>query len=215
MVSDTTLGTVIAQKTPEIGVTDPAVLADRRRSMRRARDRRFRQRRIREMFGTAARVCDGQDSCIWRSPGRRCSCRRGDRCACELVMLRGIVEEAEARIGTVPSGILAAALLDLSRETLLGKADGIRGARLKLLEILLGDQRRREDLALRERRAAAEDARRPRSLADVMAGMLDGTRQDSPGATRAGSLESKVAPAAVVAPGRSSREIEQTHTSNT
>lgn len=140
------------------------------RELAAARQKRYRKKVLRELFaGTGVRLCGGPDACIWRGDlvNGRCGCTEGAPCRCERRYLEEIIEDATPRVGAAVGGILAGAIMDVARGVRMQEEDKVRDARLKLLDILLRDQRGRQDLDQRERRLVLQE-RRKRTNAEII-----------------------------------------------
>ena len=70
-----------------------------------------------------------------------------------------IQNDAAARFGSVLGNLVTDSVLDLARETAAGHEDGIRQARVKLLDVLARDANQRRGLALQARRLRLEEGK--------------------------------------------------------
>jgi len=80
-------------------------------------------------------------------------------------MFRELQQEGRKAFGPAVAGLVARLLMDVR----MVKADAVGiGLRMKLADLLLRDQRAREDLGQRERRLRADEASRPKSLRELI-----------------------------------------------
>ncbi len=117
--------------------------------------RRYRKRLLREAFsGLGPLTSNGPGTCVWHSEEHDCKCPTGTPCRFERQLIKSLQKESQG-FGVAVSGLISTALLDLLRSERTGETQGVREARLKLIDILLRDQRARIDLDQRERRLDA------------------------------------------------------------
>jgi len=152
--------------TESVPATEPASrpISDRGA---RARKAKFRRRLLERLWTPRGiRSCPGPDGCPWCLPGEDCGCRSDLPCSCERKLYEGLVEEGRRPFGLIIGGMVARLLLDSAKLAAAGDPKSVE-VRARLVDILLRDARGREDLAQRERRLAAEESRKPRSIMDL------------------------------------------------
>lgn len=137
----------------------------RKQTAAAAASRRSRARILRELWAGRVKTCEGRGKCLWAEPDHECLCpepQDGELypCTCERSYFEEIMKDTSARVGGAIGSVLASAVLDLAREVRRGNEADVRSDRIKLLGLLLSDDRGRQDLSQRERRLVLAEGRK-------------------------------------------------------
>lgn len=132
----------------ENGQTEEKLRRKREADARRAR--RYRKRKLEQLFEPkGVPDCNG-DNCIWKLPGHDCPCKRSPGpCKCQRYLYRTLIKEGEAVFGKIASAVIAGSLVDLAA---MEATPRVIELRTRIAGLILGHEVQVETLALQQRR---------------------------------------------------------------